>query len=322
MSILKAQHISKRLGKVQVLADVSLELVTGRSHALLGKSGSGKTTLARILSSLDKADSGDMKIEKDKRVVLVQQDFVIWPSLTVRENVALGVTPGVNKKEIANIVLDSLSKVRLDGLAERKAGELSYGQQQRVALARALVSGADVLILDEPFAHLDPQGRRAIWRELAFSFGESGVTSLWITHNPADAFPVADMVFCLEDGKIIQQGIPADIYLHPVNRSIAEFSGRLNILEYEDWKELGLSPPDSVKNGQSVGIRPESLTLVSDESGLWLGSDTNESFAGLGYSYSIPLKQGRECLVTMLDRIDSDKRYRLKFSGMLCWQDK
>ena len=191
-TILEAKGITRIYGSKYAVDDVSLNLRDGNVHALIGESGSGKTTLARILGGIEKQFSGQLHVLPDKQVVLVQQDFVVWPELSVAENISIGlerqpmdilsvaenISIGCRSKpDRKQLVPKIIDLIELTDRQSCKAGQLSYGQQQRVAIARALAARPDVIILDEPFAHLDIWLRQTMWNRCIEVFKEMEVTS-------------------------------------------------------------------------------------------------------------------------------------------------
>jgi iron(III) transport system ATP-binding protein len=252
----------------------------------LGRSGEGKTTLAKILGGLDQSFEGELKVQPNSKVILVQQDFVIWPHLTVLKNIEV-VRKGSKTQTQADSIERILNSLGIQKWIDEKAGNLSYGQQQRVALARALFFAPELIILDEPFAHYDPEGRRKAWNELITLFKASGMTSLWITHNPEEALSHADHILFLENGHIAHEGIPEDVYGHPASLSIARFCGEITILNCEEQQQLAQlirekNTQDFKVEDKLMGLRPESLELVEAEDGSIQLTDVESIYLGRG----------------------------------------
>ena len=246
MARLVVSGVHKRLGGNPVLSGVSLELGANEVVALLGPSGSGKTTLLRAIAGLEEPDQGRILLEDEvlfdrergievpaerRHLGLVFQSYALWPHRTVFENVAYGlklrkVPPG----EIRPRVLGTLDRLGLDGLADRHPHQLSGGQQQRVALARAIVYEPRVLLLDEPLSNLDAKLReeaRAWLREL---IGKLGISAIVVTHDQVEALALADRILLLDQGRIVQEGPPEQIYGEPGSAFAAEFMGANNRL--------------------------------------------------------------------------------------------
>ncbi len=246
MAKLTVSGVHKRLGGNPVLKGVSLELGANEVVALLGPSGSGKTTLLRAIAGLELPDAGrivlgdevlfdgerGVEIQAERRHLgLVFQSYALWPHRTVFENVAYGLKlRRVSAGEIRARVLSTLEQLGLGGLADRHPHQLSGGQQQRVALARAIVYGPRVLLLDEPLSNLDAKLReeaRAWLRELIEKLGISAVV---VTHDQVEALALADRILLLDQGRIVQEGPPEQIYGEPASVFAAEFMGANNRL--------------------------------------------------------------------------------------------
>jgi iron(III) transport system ATP-binding protein len=232
------------LGKIypggnQALHEVSLEVEPGTFLVLLGPSGSGKTTLLRTLAGIEQITSGRIAIgattvadgrahvPPDRRnLSMVFQDYALWPHLTVRDNVAFALRrrrlTRAQSRERAQAMLE---RVGLSALTERYPNELSGGEQQRVALARALVADTGLVLCDEPLSNLDADLRERMRVEISSLVREAGATTLYITHDQAEAFALADRVGILEHGRLVQTGTPEEIYTQPASPFVARFTG-------------------------------------------------------------------------------------------------
>ena len=244
MSGVVVRDLGKRFGKVVAVDDVSFE-VDKRTLALLGPSGCGKTTTLRCIAGLEDPDEGEIYIEDrlvsaPKRNVLVPpekrnigmvfQSYALWPHLTVYDNVAYGLKRRhFPKHAISERVRIALELVELTGLKDRYPSQLSGGQQQRVALARALVYEPKILLLDEPLSNLDAKLRERTRGELKRLLRQVGITSVYVTHDQEEAFVVSDRLMIMNQGQMMQEGTPEEIYERPVNEFVAEFMGRVNI---------------------------------------------------------------------------------------------
>jgi len=205
-------------GRRAAVQDLSLDVATGESVAILGPSGCGKTTALRLIAGLERPDGGDIWIDDrhvagdgrnivpayERRVGLVFQDLALWPHLTVRANLAFVVGPaGVAKSDREKRIDEALRVCRVDShLAGRFPHELSGGEQQRVALARALVGTPRVLLLDEPFSSLDLDLRVALRQELAALQRQLRLTTIYVTHESGDAAALADRTIVMRAGAI------------------------------------------------------------------------------------------------------------------------
>ena len=195
-----------------------------------------------------------------------------------------------------------------------KAGQLSYGQQQRVAIARALAARPDVIILDEPFAHLDIWLRQTMWSRCIEIFRKMEVTSLWITHIVQDALPVADTVMVMVKGRLEQSGSPQYVYRQPNSHSVAKLTGPYSYFSEDEWKHIGLDAKDIFLPGiKHIGCRPEQLRLIEDESGIFSGKDLKPWFTGPMTLYTLTdWSLERPIWVTGSLEVIPSKKYRLE----------
>ncbi|CAH2599985.1 sulfate/thiosulfate ABC transporter ATP binding subunit [Rhodovastum atsumiense] len=231
--------VSKRFGPAAALSGIELEAAEGEFLALLGPSGSGKTTLLRILAGLDEADGGQVLIggqdmegvpARARGVGFVFQHYALFRHMTVAENIAFGlrVRPRARRPGRAAIqtrVAELLALVQMPELAGRYPDQLSGGQRQRVALARALAIEPRVLLLDEPFGALDPAVRRDLRRWLRELHDRTGLTTVMVTHDRAEAMEVADRVAILRAGRLEQVDTPAGLWTTPGNPFVYRFVG-------------------------------------------------------------------------------------------------
>jgi sulfate transport system ATP-binding protein len=230
------ENISKQFGRYPALKGVSL--------ALLGPSGSGKTTLLRAIAGLEQPDGGSVVFDnenflalkpRERRVGMVFQHYALFRHMTVEKNVAYGlkVRPSrqrPSKSEIEDRVARLLELVQLDGLGKRYPAQLSGGQRQRVALARALAIEPRILLLDEPFGALDAKVRKELRRQLRRIHEETGVTTIFVTHDQEEAMDLADRVVVLNLGQIEQVGSPTELTNNPSSAFTFEFLGDTNRL--------------------------------------------------------------------------------------------
>jgi spermidine/putrescine transport system ATP-binding protein len=233
--------ITKRFDDVIAVDNIDLEIADGEFFAMLGPSGCGKTTTLRMIAGLEFPTMGSLKIFGDevgtlppnKRPVnTVFQAYALFPHMTVEQNVAFGLKMRkVSKTEVASRVSEAISLVQLGGMEGRRPNQLSGGQQQRVALARALVNKPKVLLLDEPLGALDLKLRQEMQVELKTLQNRVGITFVFVTHDQEEALTMSDRIAVMDQGKLLQVGRPEDIYESPVNRFVADFIGRTNLLD-------------------------------------------------------------------------------------------
>lgn len=235
------KKVFKSFDDVQALNDINVIFEAGTLTTLLGPSGCGKTTLLRIISGLEEVSGGDIWFGNDKvtnlsatrrDVGMVFQSYALFPHMTVEQNVGYGL--GVLKtpaEQIKQRVKEVLSMVNLDGYQARYPDELSGGQQQRVAVARALVLEPKVLLFDEPLSNIDSKLRRSMREDIRRLQQSTGITSIYVTHDQAEALAVSDEVIVMEDGKIVQKGPPRSLYHRPESAFVANFIGESNVVE-------------------------------------------------------------------------------------------
>ena len=236
---IRVQNISKNFERFPALNGVSVEVRQGDLLALLGPSGSGKTTLLRIIAGLEFPQVNGGKVlfdDKDvtwssayeRRAGFVFQHYALFNHLTIAENIAFGLRVRPRKtrppeSEIQKKIKDLLEMVQLPGLEKRFPAQLSGGQRQRIALARALAVEPEILLLDEPFGALDAKVRKELRKWLREFHDQTGLTTIFVTHDQEEAFELADHVTILHQGKIQQTGTPEEILARPANAFVADF---------------------------------------------------------------------------------------------------
>jgi sulfate transport system ATP-binding protein len=237
-----AHNVVKHYRGVAALEGVTLEAREGEFLALLGPSGSGKTTLLRIMAGLEFPDSGTISIggedmsqrpARDRRVGFVFQQYALFRHMTVAKNIGFGlaVRPGKTrppKAEIARRVKELLELVQLPHIADRYPAQLSGGQRQRVALARALAVEPRLLLLDEPFGALDAKVRKDLRRWLRAVHDQTGLTSIFVTHDQEEALDLADRVVVMDHGTIAQVDTPENVWERPATAYVCDFLGGAN----------------------------------------------------------------------------------------------
>ena len=279
-----------RRGRVEALRGIDLEVAEKEFCVLLGPSGCGKTTTLRTVAGLERPDAGDLEIAgvvvnsaskgiyvpTEKRDIgMVFQSYAIWPHMNVFNNIAFPLIKGrkkIPREHIAERVRGALKLVQLDGLEDRPATDLSGGQQQRVAMARAIVTEPKILLMDEPLSNLDARLREQMRVELKKITKAVGVTTLYVTHDQAEALSLGDKVCVMHNGEILQMAPPHEVYAKPANLFVAQFVGEMNFIKAKvtgtGQVECSLGPisvpvPDGVSVGSPVtlAIRPEHVKL-------------------------------------------------------------
>jgi iron(III) transport system ATP-binding protein len=232
--------VSKRFGAVIAVDHVTLDVPAGKFVTLLGPSGCGKTTTLRIVAGLEQPGGGRVFIGDEdvttlpaanRSVTMVFQSYALFPHLTVLENIAYGLRIArVGDAAVRRRVREVLELVGLPQVEDRYPAQLSGGQQQRVALARALVMKPRVLLFDEPLSNLDAKLRKRVRREIRDLQQDLGITSIYVTHDQAEALAISDVVVVMNGGRVEQIGTPTDLYRRPASRFVADFIGEANLL--------------------------------------------------------------------------------------------
>jgi iron(III) transport system ATP-binding protein len=272
-------QVSKRFGSTTVVNGVSFEIQNGEMFFLLGPSGCGKTTVLRMVAGFYQPDGGEIRF--DDRVVnvlppnkrntgMVFQNYALWPHMSVAENVAYGLdVRDVSAAEKDQRVEEALAIVQMTSYAERSPTQLSGGQQQRVALARALVIKPDILLLDEPLSNLDAKLRLEMRDEIKRIHRETGLTTLYVTHDQKEALSLADRIAIMNRGAIEQIGSPREIYRAPKSCFVAQFIGEMNFVT---------GTIDRIDEGR--GVDPAANVLVQTKVGLLRGHSNLKLEAG------------------------------------------
>ncbi|MBQ4575563.1 MAG: ABC transporter ATP-binding protein [Clostridia bacterium] len=277
----------KEAGEVIAVNDFTFEIPDGKLIGLLGPSGCGKSTTLNLISGLQKPTSGKIFFGEDdvtglppehRGIGLVFQNYALYPHLTVRQNIIFPLQnlKGKNKltkEQMDEKALEIAKLVQIDGLMDRKPSELSGGQQQRVAIARALVKMPRVLLLDEPLSNLDARLRLQTREEIRRIQRETGITTVFVTHDQEEAMSISDMIVVMKDGIIQQIGAPQEVYDNPVNLFVAKFLGTPPISVFEGCVRAGklYIGDDCIMDVAGIddqdvyiGIRPEGFILDGD----------------------------------------------------------
>ena len=270
----------------RALEPVDLDFAAGETVVLLGPSGCGKTTTLRIVAGLEEPDAGGrvffdgadvtaVPIER-RNVGMVFQSYALFPNMTVAQNIAYGLkVRGLPAAERAMRTGEMLAMMQIEPLAGRRIDQLSGGQRQRVALARALAPRPRVLLLDEPLTALDARLRDTLRVEINRLLRSLGITTVYVTHDQAEAMALGDRIVVMDHGRVAQIGTPRAIYEAPATRFVAEFIGTMNVVsgEVRDGAlhfaggrvPLHSGATDSAANGGADAMfRPEDLQLATD----------------------------------------------------------
>ena len=282
---LEVSHLGRSFGGRQVVDDVSLTVAAGQVTCLLGPSGCGKSTTLRMIAGVERAASGEVRLDGQtvagpgvhvppevRSVGLMFQDFALFPHLTVAENVGFGLR--IDRGEKARRVGELLEKVDLAGFGPKHPHQLSGGEQQRVALARALAPNPRVMLMDEPFSGLDNRLRDGIRDRTLELLKEEGAAVLLVTHEPDEAMRMADEIALMRAGRIVQKGAPYNVYNAPVDKAAAAFFSDINVIRGVSRGALTETPFGAFltpghKDGAEVEIviRPQHLRIDFDRAG-------------------------------------------------------
>jgi ABC-type Fe3+/spermidine/putrescine transport system ATPase subunit len=316
MAQLSVKDLVVRYGDVVAVDGISFDVGEGEFVSLLGPSGCGKTTTLRCIAGLESASRGEIRIGGDivardgrevpperRGVNMVFQSYAVWPHMTVFENVAYGLRVGrADRAEISRRTEEALRLVGLSGYGDRYGTELSGGQQQRVAVARAVVTEPRLLLFDEPLSNLDAGLRERMRFDLVALQRRLGRTSIYVTHDQAEAMVMSDRIILMNGGRIVQESSPRELYDRPASRFAAEFVGGANLLPAtitgRDGRDstmvsvhgltlrAGVAGP-SFANGHCLAcIRPENVRPTGQESGenVFSARVARVSFLGAGIS--------------------------------------
>jgi iron(III) transport system ATP-binding protein len=282
-ALLCVHHLSKTFPGCDhpVVDDVTFCVNGGEVFVLVGPSGCGKTTTLRAIIGFDSAGGGEVLhngrllqrgkvfVPPEKRDIgFVFQDYALFPHLTVLRNVMFGIKNKLRRRR-RQLAVEALWMVGLMDFEDRMPHDLSGGQQQRVALARAVAAGSKVILLDEPFSHLDPDTRHATRSEIRTLADRAQLAVVLVTHDQEEALSTADRLGVMREGKLEQVGKPQDVYNQPRTAFVAQFLGRTNLIRCDADGRVGQTPLGSVPLAQSaqgpvtISLRPEHLTMAS-----------------------------------------------------------
>ncbi|MBL0393237.1 polyamine ABC transporter ATP-binding protein [Ramlibacter monticola] len=333
---LRIEQLTKRFDSVAAVDGVSIDIARGEIFALLGSSGCGKSTLLRMLAGFETPTSGAMSLDGQDIVTMppyqrpinmMFQSYALFPHLTVWENVAFGLKrDGMARHLLDERVDEMLGIVKLRPYAKRKPHQLSGGQQQRVALARALAKSPKLLLLDEPLGALDRKLREQTQFELHSIIKKVGVTCVLVTHDQEEAMTMADRIAVMSDGRFMQIGQPNEIYETPGCRFVADFIGKVNLLDGELAEDKAdhcviSTPQGTIRVGHgitgtvgmkvAVALRPEKIVLrhecsADSDYNCLPGEVTDSGYYGSFSLYRVLLANGKKIQVQIVhaDRHD------------------
>jgi len=316
MAFIEIRNLLKSYKRTIAVNRIDLHVQKGEMLTLLGPSGCGKTTTLRCIAGLETPEEGEIVIDgrpmiskgfvpSSKRGLgMVFQNYAVWPHMKVYNNVAYGLKlEKQSRAEIRTKTMQVLEMVGLGGLEERYPGQLSGGQQQRVALARALVRNPKVLLLDEPLSNLDAKLREKMRFEIKSLARRMGITSVYVTHDQAEAMVISDRIAVMQAGQVVQIDTPQQIYAEPANRFVADFIGAMNFIDGQMAQEnpqagtvevrtafsdnlLCRRPGQAIEPGANVyaSIRPEDVDVFAeapdDRPNLFRGTIAHRAYLG------------------------------------------
>ncbi len=285
MAGVRLENLTKRLGDVEVIRGIDLEIADGEFVVFVGPSGCGKSTLLRLIAGLEEATSGIIRIgDRDvtrlaparRGVSMVFQSYALYPHMDVYKNIAFGLTLAKTARETVDMrVRRAADMLQIGPLLHRRPRELSGGQRQRVAIARAIVREPQVFLFDEPLSNLDAALRAQTRLEIARLHEDLTTTMIYVTHDQLEAMTLADRIVLLNAGRIEQAGSPADLYHRPTTRFAAQFMGSptMNLLpaKVENGEVILISGERTPVHGITysgpvdLGVRPENISLTTSD---------------------------------------------------------
>ena len=275
------KHVSKTFGDTRVVDDLSLEIDDGEFVVLLGPSGCGKTTTLRMLAGLESVSTGDIFIDGERindvqtqhrDLAMVFQSYALYPHMTIADNIAYPLrVRKLPQVERTKRVHDVARMLEIEALLDRKPRQLSGGERQRVALARAIVREPRAYLMDEPLSNLDARLRVQMRGELKRLQHQLGTTTIYVTHDQAEAMTLATRVAVMKRGRLQQFDTPLNIYNRPANRFVAEFVGSPSMNFIDGKIESGVFVSESIRIPVSredadqitIGIRPEHVNVLT-----------------------------------------------------------
>ena len=334
MSLIELRNVSKYWGDVRAVEKLNINIEEGEFVVLLGPSGCGKSTTLRLIAGLESVSSGGIFIDgknvnnidpSSRNISMVFQSYALFPHLNVEENIIFGLKVRKVKKVDRQVKLKNVAeKVGLSNLLKRKPAELSGGQRQRVALARAIISDNPVCLMDEPLSNLDAKLRHQMRSEIRLLQKDLNITLIYVTHDQTEAMSMADKIVLMNEGEIVQEGKPKELYEKPENTFTAKFLGNppMNLINLEvesrrtyipNFEEKHFIKQNSVKKN-ILGVRPEDIKISKE--GI---KCTINDFDYQGSDVVLSLQLGNQ---EIFARIDSKKVDGLDNQVCITWDNK
>jgi len=324
--------VGKRFGPVTAVEALDLEIREGEFLTLLGPSGCGKTTVLRLLAGFEPVDGGALRFDgrlvsgegthlppEERRVGMVFQSYALWPHLDVAGNVAYALKlQGLGRAERGRRVEEALAVVGLGGYGGRRVSELSGGQRQRVALARCLAMRPALVLLDEPLANLDPHLRETMVQEFRRFHAATSATTVYVTHDQAEAMALADRVAVLDAGRLQQVAPPRLLYAEPATPMVARFVGRGRLVPVEVQGEVDAGRCRARLWGLDVTLRCPPATPSGPATACLRAADLRPAAPeepALETRVAAALFQGETSLLTLRPLADPDCALQTKLPG-------
>jgi multiple sugar transport system ATP-binding protein len=317
---------------VEAVRDLTLDCADGEFLAIVGPSGCGKSSTMRMIAGLEVISRGTITIGErvvnnvkpvDRNIAMVFENYALDPHLTVRENIVLSLeVRGISKPEIERLLHRAVATLDIGDILKRKPRQLSGGQKQRVAIARAIVRNTTILIMDEPISHIDARLRSKVRAELKHLLRELNATTIYVTHNQAEALSMADRIAVMSEGELQQVGTAEEIYEHPANLFVADFVGEppMNLMPCESVRDNGnlvlradpiaVAPSDRLRGrleqrqggGELIlGIRPVDLNLSLSPTAGAIGTGKVSLVENLGDEQIVVVRVGDRSVESLVD---------------------
>ena len=324
MPSVEVVSVSKRYGDIVAVDSVSLRVEEGEYVCIIGPSGSGKSTLLKIIAGIVRPDKGEVYIGdrlvndlpiEERGIGVVMQDILLFPHMTLWANITYGpLVQGLGYAKAETIAREVVGFMKLTLRARAYPEELSRGDQQKVAIARAITAGARVLLLDEPFASIDPEAAKRLRYELKRLVKDLGLTAIHITHNQEEALSIADRIAVMRRGRVEQFGTPLELYLKPRTPFIVRFlGGEANFFEGKVTRarggrvivDIGLCEVEGEglyrEGGRVVyAVRPEHVVIERGEGGI---GGVVEEVNLMGFYYRVVVSvDGRRVVVRVREK--------------------
>ena len=271
--MLQIQRLSKSYGKQNVLQNFNLDIESGEIISVVGSSGSGKTTLLRLISGLESPDSGQITLKnkivssdnnfvrpEDRDCSLVFQDYALFPNMSMRQNIYFGKNSKSNKEKIEQLI----EITDIENILEKFPHQCSGGEQQRVALVRSLAIDPSLVLMDEPLSNLDQSLKANLALVIRKLLKKFKITAIIVTHDIVDAMEISDRIIVIDNGEVMQDGLPNELYNNPQSKKIALLFGDTNFIPLDMFPDSKNKFFDTETNKDWISIRPNQFSLYDE----------------------------------------------------------